>query len=1137
MPHPSLARVLQFLWPLLRTPAGAARTDRELVEVFIAERNEDAFATLVCRHGPMVLGLCRRLLGDSADAEDAFQATFLVLAQRVAAIPWRENIGSWLYEVAYRTARKARCAAIHRRFCEKEAGQMRLATSKPALENEERQTLLDDEVRRLPAKYRQPVMLCYLQGLSRADAARQLGWKEGTVASRLARARDLLRDRLVRRGLATSAAGLSLELTAEKLTAAVSSEMARGTVQAALVTGNVSASGVVSASVCALAKGVLRDMAWAKTKSLLAVLLILSLLGSGAGLLAYNSLAAQPSGSQAIDGGQRAARAADERLQAETKQGVLLDRSGDALPAGARARLGTARLRHFQHFMPTAGRVIFSGNGKLLASQGQGAVHLWDSDTGQELHCLGGKVGDHFFSCGFSADVKTLITAGTLDGGTPSVHVWDMASGKLMRQFPLQQAEEDTTNDGWVSPTGKTVVARKGEKILEIWDVATSRKLRQHTASAVRSITFSYDGTVLAWQDQDEKEVHFLGPRSGEELGKVRLDSQWSCALSADGKVLAAIIDDGIVLFEVPGGKELRRFPTKLRTNVGASIAFSADGKWLASASIEPMVRLWETATGKEVRQFHHRPPCQEDNADGTTLWYLCCVVSSVALSPDGKKMAALDGHNTIHLWETATGNRLPGELEGHRGPVKVVRISADGQTIATAGCDHTVRLWEGATGKERFRLHHELPLAMDLSPDGKLLASGSAHGSLRLWDAITGKQCHQWQASAEFLAFSPDGKALASLAGGTLRLYDVASREKVNEWQGKAEAFVWAAFSPDGRTIASCSRQGDMGLWDLTTGKNLRQWQGKSGQLSLIAFSPDGRTLVSRVRDGDSREAQEAGHKIYLWETATGEERARIACPVTDRSPVTFSADSRVLVSAGPNGTIHLWDLANGKQLAPFAGQRGQLTCLTTSANGKIVVSSSEDTTVLAWDLASRLPRSESPGVKLSSHELEDLWKELAGSDAAKAYRTIWALTAAPQQGVPLLGERLKSVPRLPPQQLPRLIAGLDAETFEAREQAMAELEKLGELAHPALLKALAAKPALELRKRLEQLLAKLDNQPLSADTLRLVRAVEVLERCGSTEARLVLEKLAQGAEGARLTREAQGAMERLAHLSSDAP
>ncbi len=259
--------------------------DRCLLRRFVHDGDQDAFAALVERHGPMVLGVSRRVLRDDHRAEDVFQATFLVLARKAASLDCRGCLSSWLYAVAYHAALRARAGAVRRERLEKSAMLPTTESPRPEADWADVAPVLDAELHRLPEKYRAPLVLCYLRGRTNEEAAAELGWPSGTVKCRLARARDLLRDRLTRRGVTLSALGLTTLLTTETLSAAVP--------PALLGITNTSASGAASATALTLAEGVLSMLWWNKVKaaSLWAVAL-LALVGVGSA--ARLALAARP---------------------------------------------------------------------------------------------------------------------------------------------------------------------------------------------------------------------------------------------------------------------------------------------------------------------------------------------------------------------------------------------------------------------------------------------------------------------------------------------------------------------------------------------------------------------------------------------------------------------------------------------------------------------------------------------------------------------------------------------------------------------------------------------------------------------------------------------------------------------------
>jgi RNA polymerase sigma factor (sigma-70 family) len=276
----------------LRRQAGAL-SDGQLLGRFLAHRDQDAFAALVDRHGAMVLGVCRRVLGDAHDAEDAFQATFLVLVRKAASLRSRELVGNWLYGVAYRTSLEARARSARRRAREQQVRDMPHTNAEPNQDWQDLRPLLDRELSRLPDKYRVPVVLCELEGRPRKEVARRLGIPEGTLSSRLAHARKLLARRLTRQGLALSGGALVALLAAGPASAEVPAALLHSTIQAAtaVAAGQAVLTGAVSVKVAALCEGVMKAMYLTKLKAAAALLCGAAVLGLGAGGLAYQARA------------------------------------------------------------------------------------------------------------------------------------------------------------------------------------------------------------------------------------------------------------------------------------------------------------------------------------------------------------------------------------------------------------------------------------------------------------------------------------------------------------------------------------------------------------------------------------------------------------------------------------------------------------------------------------------------------------------------------------------------------------------------------------------------------------------------------------------------------------------------------
>jgi RNA polymerase sigma factor (sigma-70 family) len=341
--------VLQLL-----SSAAAGVADQELLEALVSRHDAVAFDALLRRHGPMVLAVCRRVLRHAQDAEDAFQATFLVLLRKAAAVRERQAVGSWLYGVAYRTARKALVLNTRRRALEARAA------ARPRGQASEPDADLHEELSALPEKYRAPVILCQLEGRSRKEVARQLNIPEGTLSSRLAAAHKTLARRLRRRGwtfsgLVPVAADLPVRLAAASANAAE------------LVLAGRTLTGVVSTNVIALSEGVVKAMLVNKLTALTAALVLVAALGIGTGRLAQLALGQEPAATQQPPSGPTDQ---EQRAAAELEAAQAALKHAEANLAAAKAHVARKEAEYRDAVQRTAGAGEKAGpSARVLASR------------------------------------------------------------------------------------------------------------------------------------------------------------------------------------------------------------------------------------------------------------------------------------------------------------------------------------------------------------------------------------------------------------------------------------------------------------------------------------------------------------------------------------------------------------------------------------------------------------------------------------------------------------------------------------------------------------------------------------------------------------------------------------------------
>jgi hypothetical protein len=428
--------------------------------------------------------------------------------------------------------------------------------------------------------------------------------------------------------------------------------------------------------------------------------------------------------------------------------------------------------------------------------------------------------------------------------------------------------------------------------------------------------------------------------------------------------------------------------------------------------------------------------------------------------------------------------------------------------------------------------------------PDGSKAALIDAKGVLHVWETATGKgYCRIGDPPVknqhEQATFSPDLKVLVvQHTDGVLRLWDATTGKLVRSLP-KTKDIPFPdrrAFSPDGCVLAiacNSSEYKTIHLWDTAKGNEIGQlaWH-ENARPSCLVFSPDAKCLIVAYGAPEMAGKLEED-SVRVWDLASQRELHRFATqlyrfgtPSGGKRAAAISPDGRTLAAAAGD-TILLWELASGKERGRFAGHRATVSSLACSPDGLLLASGAGDRTALVWDVTGMRPRGKWSARDLRRGEIERLWVELASPDGVRAFRALWGMAAA-RQSVSFLAERLRPVAPVNDERLTRLIADLDSDRYKVRRRASKELQRLGELAEPALRKALAGETSHEAGRRLKALLE--ECRTPSTEQLQVLRAVEMLEHIGTKDARQLLQNLAKGVPAVRVSQAAKAALNRLA-------
>jgi RNA polymerase sigma-70 factor (ECF subfamily) len=903
-------------------------SDGQLLERFTARREGAVFEAIVGRHGPMVWGVCRRVLQDHHDAEDAFQATFLVLARKASSVTIREKLGNWLYGVAYHTATKARAMKTKRRARELQVSDMPEPMVAPDGQRDDLADSLDQEMSRLPEKYRIAIVLCDLGGMGHKEAARQLGCPVGTVSSRLSRARAMLASRLARRGVSLSVGSLAVLLARESASASMPTGLIGPTAKAAslIASGEAVTAAVVSAEVVALAGEVLKAMLLGRLRIAAAMLVLVS----------ATVLALVPSASQSEPPPVRAAAVQQPSDRHETGVAKL------SLPPRALARIGTDLLRtpgNIRSFaLSPGGRLVAAGDLRAPSPR----ITIFDVQTGRRFKQFvapGNRRGHGWVETAAFAPDGTKLLCGEMDG---HITLWDLSADRLLFR---QKLHANNVIDVKFSPDGRVFASGGLDGVIHLrWVERPEENLRDFTMGTLGHLAFTPDGRrvvaggmfsrmISVWDANDGRFLREIGPTAGEHLK--------SMAVTPDGRFILTAGHRKDPPTE--GAQELKR---RLE---GAAIPPAPPPQAPPSAPsvVRTEIRLWDIETGERVRDVNH----PEEIGFG-----------DVALSPDGRKMAVVN-FSGLRILDFATVKpQWTVPLPGWWG--RPVAFSSDGRLVAL-GEQNAVAIFEVATGR---RLHHDesTPVgrvgAVGWSPSGDRLATGHTDGFVRVWDAATGKLI--WQkllapiissggraADPKHVGFSRDGKLLVAAGHrdypsdsgkGIVVVYETATgkvgREIPRGW------LRLTAPAPDGRTIVVAN---DVSVVGIETVTGQPRWRTPTVnkpdtyvEPAALQFEANSKWFDVALKDGnvvrfDVLTGRE--QRRFLADGLTPEQRkaARPRDPVL--SAAAFSADCRTMASFSA-GWTSLWDVEAGTLRRKIQNPRSKGCVLALAPDGRTV-------------------------------------------------------------------------------------------------------------------------------------------------------------------------------------------------------
>jgi WD40 repeat protein len=544
-------------------------------------------------------------------------------------------------------------------------------------------------------------------------------------------------------------------------------------------------------------------------------------------------------------------------------------------------------------------------------------------------------------SVAYSPDGQTLASG----GNDNTIKLWNVNTGNLLQTL---EGHSNSVNSVAYSPNGQTVASGSRDSTIKLWNVNTGNLLQTLTghSNSINSVAYSPDGQTVASGSRDST-IKLWNVNTGNLLQTLTGHSNWvnSVAYSPDGQTLASASDDNTIkLWNVNTGNLLQTL--KGHSYSVTSVAYSPDGQTLASGSSDKTIKLWNVNTGKLLQTL-------EGHSNG---------VKSVAYSPDGQTLASVDD-KTIKLWDIKTGNLLQNVTNrSFMSFFTSVAYSPDGQTVAIGSYDKTIKIWQVVASINKAPIQQnpfkntkliKLLIAAILGLIGTQIYGYALYGvfpinpisiianlssGISLEKTLTGHSSFVYS-----VAYSPDGQTLASGSrDNTIKLWDVKTGNLLQTLEGHSSFVYSVAYSPDGQTLASGSFDKTIKLWNVNTGKLLQTLTGHSSFVYSVAYSPDGQTLASGSRD----------RTIKLWNVNTGKLLQTLTGHSDSVYSVAYSPDGQTLASGSRDKTIKLWNVNTGNLLQTLEGHSELVYSVAYSPNGQTLASGSFDNTIKLWNV-----------------------------------------------------------------------------------------------------------------------------------------------------------------------------------------